>query len=144
MKPKLDEMGVKLLLVSIGTYERSQDFAKETGFPKECLYADPDNAAYDALGFNKGVTKTFFDPSTPFAIKDRIEKDGASDLRDVLPRWKPWLPPKADQGLQQGGLLVFSGQECVYRHDDPSTGAHADMAKVIEAAAKSTASAKAT
>ena len=45
------------------------------------------------------------------AILDRVNKDGAEDLREILPRWKPWLPPKNDQGLQQGGAFVFRGRQ---------------------------------
>merc|ERR1719238_1111995 len=140
VKPKLDAAGVKLVLVSIGTFERSQDFAEETQFPRENLYADPENAAYDALGFYKGWGRTFFRTETPFSIKDRLEQnDMAKDMRDVLKRWKPWLPPKSDQGLQQGGMLVFAGKECVYRHYDEATGAHADFDDVVAAAAAAAA-----
>ena len=69
MKPALDDAGVELLLVSIGTLERGEDFARETAFPAEKLYADPDNVCYDALGFHRGVGRTFFDKATPFAMR---------------------------------------------------------------------------
>lgn len=51
--------------------------------------ADPENATYDALRLRKGWNRTFFRVETPFAIKDRIEADGAADLCEILPRWKP-------------------------------------------------------
>ena len=63
--------------------------------------------------------------SPPESIFQRIEKNGASDLVQVLMRWKPWLPPRQDQGFQQGGTFVFSGDAVKYDHYDASTGAHA-------------------
>ena len=132
--PALQKKGAKLVCVSIGTPERAKDFVAETGFPSEFLFADPENACYDALRLHKGLARTFLAVSTPFSIKDRIEKDGAEDLREILPRWKPWLPPKADQGLQQGGTFVFKGREAVLAHYDESTGAHADFQTVLRAA----------
>jgi len=131
-KPKLDAAGVRLVLISIGTPDRAKQFVEETGFPAENLYADPENVCYDALRLYKGWARTFLNPATPFAIKDRIEENGAADLVDVLPRWKPWLPPKSDQGLQQGGLFVFDGSEALFEHYDEATGAHADMDRVME------------
>lgn len=60
VKPQLDAAGVKLFLVSIGTWERSIEFAGVTGFPREALLADPDSVTYEALGLVKGVRQTFF------------------------------------------------------------------------------------
>jgi hypothetical protein len=61
IKPQLDQQGIKLFLVAIGTHQRSKDFIAATGFPAECLLADPDSSAYEALGLVKGVAQTFFD-----------------------------------------------------------------------------------
>lgn len=44
------------------------------------------------------------------------------------------LPPKSDQGLQQGGTFVFKGRKAVFEHYDESTGAHANFADVMAAA----------
>ena len=44
--------------------------------------------------FHKGWSRTFFRVETPFSIKERIEGDGAADLREVLPRWKPCERPE--------------------------------------------------
>jgi hypothetical protein len=33
----------------------------------------------------------------------RMNEKRMGDLQDVLPRWKPWLPPKQDQAFQQVG-----------------------------------------
>jgi peroxiredoxin len=60
VKPQLDAAGVKLFLVSIGTWERSIEFAEVTGFPRESLLADPESVTYEALGLVKGVRQTFF------------------------------------------------------------------------------------
>lgn len=134
MEPVLAEKGVRFVAVGIGTVERAREFCLHVGFPSERLLADPENKAYDALGLFKGVTTTFFEPTTPFAILDRFQKDEAGDLLQALGRWKPWIPPKLEQGLQQGGVFVFKGSEMVYSHYDPSTGAHADLGTVLAAA----------
>mmetsp|Transcript_39363 Transcript_39363/g.84287 ORF Transcript_39363/g.84287 Transcript_39363/m.84287 type:complete len:86 (+) Transcript_39363:539-796(+) len=76
-------------------------------------------------------------------MKDRFLSDGASDLQDILKRWKPWLPPKQIQGLQQGGLVCFDGTRKAFFHRDESTGAHADFAKALETLATSAESLKA-
>ncbi|KAG2491089.1 hypothetical protein HYH03_010533 [Edaphochlamys debaryana] len=132
-------MGVKLFLVSIGTVERSRDFAKETQFPTDLLFADPANALYDALGLVKGVGVTFLSIDTPLAIKKRIDEDRTGDLMEIMPRWKPWLPPKSDQGLQQGGMFMFEGDRTAFTHYDPSTSAHADLQALLSKASALTA-----
>lgn len=58
--PSSPQAGAKLFLVSIGTPERAVDFSRETGFPPECLFADPEAATYAALRLKKGVKETFF------------------------------------------------------------------------------------
>ncbi|GFH07904.1 selenoprotein U [Haematococcus lacustris] len=105
VKPQLDQKGVKLFLVSIGTHARSKQFVEVTQFPADCLFADPDNVTYSALGLVKGLGSTFFSVSTPLAIMKRMTEGRMGDLRDVLPRWQMWLPPKSDQGFQQLQLL---------------------------------------
>ena len=127
---------VKLVAVGIGTAERGREYCEHVGLPAETLLCDPENAAYDALGLKKGVATTFFTVDTPFAILDRARKDGAADLIDATKRWKPWLPPKNDQGLQQGGAFVFEGPDLLFSHFDPSTGAHAKLDDLLEAAAR--------
>ena len=143
--PVLEEAGVDLLAVSIGTHERSKDFARETGFPVERLFADRESACYDALRFNKSLAN-FSRKSTPQSLMDRWKKNGASDLREVLARWKPWIPPKPEQGFQQGGAFVFDfsessvsksetrdAYETAYRFYDPSTGVHVPFDALLEA-----------
>lgn len=119
---------------TVGTFERSKDFVRETGFPAERLLADPDGDAYAALGLVKGVAQTFFSVETPLALLRRMQRPGGlDDLRDrVLPRWQPWQPPRGfNQALQQGGVFVFDGDELAYSHFDQATGAHADLDGVV-------------
>ena len=139
VKPALDDAGIVLRAVGIGTVERANEFCNHVGFPREALFADPENAGYSALGLKTGVVKTFFNEATPYAILDRVKKDGAKDLVDALGRWKPWIPPKLEQGLQQGGTFVFQGDQECFGHFDPSTGAHADLNTVLNVALSSVA-----
>lgn len=78
------------------------------------------------------MRRTFFDVATPFSMRDRIFRDGMSDLQDILKRWKPWIPPKSNQGFQQGGLVCFQGTDATFLHKDEATGAHADFDQVLK------------
>ena len=136
-------MGGTLLAIGIGTVERGNEFCDHVGFPREMLLCDPDNKAYSALGLRFGAADTFFNPRTPMAIADRLfkpraegELGGSADLFDALVRWKPWIPPKLEQGLQQGGMFVFKGGNELFSYFDPSTGAHADLNTVLAVALK--------
>ncbi|CAL6306095.1 unnamed protein product [Bathycoccus prasinos] len=140
---KAETKRIKLIVISIGTEERARDFCRENEFPMEILYADPINVTYDKLRLNFGVKETLFDASTPYSIAERIREGKIKELTDVLKRWKPWIPPKREQGLQQGGTFVFDTKrikgdseveyECVYDWYDPSTGAHAPAEEILEA-----------
>lgn len=134
VKPALDQKQIALVCVGIGTPERAKEFCAHVGFPEENLYADPENGCYDALALYKGVQRTFFTADTPLSIAARLQKDGAQELVKATARWKPWIPPKLDQGLQQGGLFVFDGPQLKFSHYDPSTGAHANLDDVLNAA----------
>jgi len=132
--PQLNSAGVKLIAVGIGTGERAKEFCAHVPFPEENLFADPENVCYDSLGLKKGFATTFLRPETPYSILERQQKDGAKDMLDALKRWKMWIPPKLEQGLQQGGTFVFDGSNELFQHYDPSTGAHADLSQVLSAA----------
>lgn len=129
-----------MIAVGIGTVERGKEFCEHVNFPQENLLCDPENEAYSALGLKFGATDTFFNPATPYAIAARMvpsgngKLGGANDLLTALGRWKPWIPPKLEQGLQQGGMFVFQGDQERFSHYDPSTGAHADLNEVLAAA----------
>lgn len=135
MLPVLKAKDVALVCVGIGTAARAKEFAAHVEFPEEMLYADPENACYDALALKFGVATTFFNENTPFALLERAQRDDrAADLRAALANWQPWIPPKLSQGLQQGGMLVFEGERTLFAHADPSTGAHASLDEVLAVA----------
>ena len=69
--------------MSIGTSSRAKDFVEQTEFPIENLFADPENLCYDRAMFNKSLDN-FSQKSTPMAIMERFQKDGAADLIDVF------------------------------------------------------------
>ena len=133
VKPKLDDAGIKLLMVSIGTASSGEEFAIGTDFPADGLFASEDNACYDALNFYSGLMRTFFDKSTANAMQRRFSADGAKDLKDVMSNYK-MLPPKQNtQTLIQGGVVCFDGTQDVFFHKDEGTGAHADFDEAIAA-----------
>jgi hypothetical protein len=112
--------------VGIGTYDRSLEFCKLTGFPQEFLYSDANNALYDALDLLKSSpVQLITDAKTPLAIAKRFKDGKGGFLLEALKTWKPWIPPKLDQGLQQGGAFVFNGETTSYGRKDPATGDHA-------------------
>lgn len=98
------------------------------------MLADPENILYDAVGFRKGVVSTFFKLETPLAIFQRIQEGRVDDLVNAVNNWKAWQPPKTDQAIQQGGALVFNGQNCVLAHYDEATGSHIDLDVLVRAA----------
>ena len=126
VKPRLDEAECKLLAVGIGTPEIAREFCEHVGFPAASLYADPENAAYTALGLKKGL-QTIFTIDTSFSVLKRLHS-----------QWSQWkIAPKLEQGLQQGGAFVFDGPELLFQHFDSFTGANADLrysCPVLEAA----------
>jgi len=143
-RPALDAAGVGLVAVGIGTAESAARVAAHVGFDAARLLADPENVAYDALGLNAGVGATFFDPATPFAIRDRLATGTGGDLGAVLAKWLPGgdrgggaviLPPKRAQAFNQGGLFVFDGAGASrFVHYDAATGAHGDLDAAVRAA----------
>jgi len=82
--------GIGLKMISIGKPEVGASLCDHLGV-KDCsnfLFADPENKLYNDLELNKGVDVTFFNPATPFAIKDRLfKKDGMKRLNEVLGKW---------------------------------------------------------
>jgi peroxiredoxin len=130
VKPKLDDMGVGLWMVTIGTPEKSIDFCRKTGFPIENLLLDPDQDSYRALDLKSTVQDTFFNPATPLSLLKRAVDGQAEDLMAVLSSWNPLdqpIPPKGPiQALQQGGLFLFEGPRMLYARRDEATAAHVD------------------
>lgn len=135
--PALDKVDTKLFLISIGTKERGLEFADNTGFPADRLLADPDGRAYSALGMRKGLRETFLSVDTPKAIWEDIKTGRIETLKGVLKRWIQtplWHPPRQDQALQQGGVVIFDGSKMIWIWRDPATGAHADIKEVVSVA----------
>jgi hypothetical protein len=65
------------------------------------------------------------DIRTPLAIADRYKQSRGEDLTNAFKAWKPWIPPKLSQGLQQGGAFVFEGRSVLFARKDPATGSKA-------------------
>ena len=134
---------IDLAVLSIGLSEKAKDLSEhlEIENANEWIYCDPDNRLYEALDFNKGMKSTFFSPETPYAFRDRIfgvdgRNDGLKDLFDVLSKWSNafYIPPKLEQGFQQGGAFIFKGNNPLYVHYDASAGAHIPVNDIVQAA----------
>ena len=124
----------RIIAVGIGTPEKAQEFCKLTSIPKDILYSDADNEVYDALHLLKSNPISLLtDVRTPLAMAKRL-KDGKGDfLKEALTNWKPWIPPKLEQGLNQGGAFVFRGDgSLVYGRKDPATGDHVKLETLLQ------------
>lgn len=130
--PKLDAAGIKLFFISIGPPERGLEFCELTGLPTDRMLADPGNILYDAIGFRKGVSTTLFSIQTPISILQRLMDGRFSDLAEATSTWKTWIPPKMEQTFQQGGAMIFKGQDCLLIHYDKATGAHIDLSFLMQ------------
>ncbi|GAX25250.1 hypothetical protein FisN_5Lh332 [Fistulifera solaris] len=140
-KHELDQKGVGLVFVSIGTPEKGKILAEHLEIPdaENLLFVDPENVLYDAIRLRRGVDRTFFNIETPFAFVDRFTKpSGMKELGQVLSKWNKafFIPPKQDQAFIQGGTFVFKGPKTLFAHYDPSTASHANMIEVIDTAVK--------
>lgn len=103
------------------------------------VFVDPSNSLYSDLDLNKSVGRTFLNPATPLAFKDRLFRDGkmfSSELSEVLSKWKDafYIPPKQDQAFNQGGSFIFDGDRTVYAHYDEATAAHALPDEMVDKA----------
>ena len=137
---------MKLVIVSIGVPEKGKALCEHLGVVdgESFVFVDPSNALYDDLDLNKSVARTFFNPATPLAFKDRLFREGSmfsSELTEVLSKWKDafYIPPKQDQAFNQGGAFIFDDDRTVYAHYDEATAAHAlpdDMVEKALATAK--------
>jgi hypothetical protein len=50
--------------------------------------------------------------------------------------YKPLMPPRSEQALWQGGVLVFKGPRLLWAHADEGTAAHADLQQVVAIATR--------
>lgn len=137
---ELEGKNIRLVMVSIGLPEKGSELVQHLGLGErgvDYLFVDPENVLYDALDLNRGIQRTFFNPSTPFAFLDRFtQKDGTKELGEVLSKWSKafYIPPKQEQALLQGGTFVMDGSETLFAHYDPSTAAHASIDQVMDIA----------
>ena len=89
-KHELDQEGVGLVFVSIGTPEKGKIVAEHLDIPdaENLLFVDPDNVLYNAIRLRRGVDRTFFNIKTPLAFVDRFTSpDGLNELGQVLSKW---------------------------------------------------------
>lgn len=126
-------------MVSIGKPEVGKELIGHLGVEngEDFIFADPENTVYDDLKLNKGIQATFFNPATPFAIRDRLFNGGMKELGEVLGKWSNavYIPPKRDQAFNQGGTFIFAqGGRTIFAHYDESTGAHANFDDVYKIA----------
>lgn len=125
------------MCIGIGSHERSLEFCSHVGFPPAYLFSDAENKVYDQLQLVKSTPATLFtDIRTPLAIAKRFTEGKQQYLGTAFKNWRTamWIPPKLEQGLQQGGAFVFRGKNVVYSYKDPSAGAHADINEVVRIA----------
>ena len=127
----------RLICIGIGTHARSLEFCEHVGFDPQFLYSDAENKAYDALQFVKSTPATLFtDVRTPLAIAKRFADGKQEYLGTAFKNWgkSMWIPPRLDQGLQQGGSLVFKRRETIFKYKDPSAGADVDINDLLRVA----------
>lgn len=148
--PALEENGVKLFLVGIGSLESGQTFSERTGFPQDMLLVDEseETEAYKSIGTRNSQR----DPSTnkqifegvesmwSSATADAIETRGRDDLNAITGNlfkpgiYKPMMPKTVEATLVQGASFVFKGKEALLEHYDESSGAHVSVEELLEAA----------
>jgi len=148
--PALEENGVKLLVVGIGSLESGQAFSERTGFPPDLLLVDEseETEAYKSIGTRNSQR----DPSTnkqifegvesmwSAATTDAIEARGKDDLNAITGNlfkpgiYKPMMPSTVEATLVQGASFLFKGKELLLEHYDESSGAHVTVEELLEAA----------
>ncbi|KAI3462666.1 hypothetical protein Pfo_019329 [Paulownia fortunei] len=125
-KEKFDSAGVKLIAVGVGTPDKAQVLAERLPFPLDSLYCDPDRKAYDVLGLYYGLGRTFFNPAS-FKLFSRMEA-----LKKAMKNYTITASPDDKSGvLQQGGMLVFKGQQLLYARKDEASGDHAPLDDIL-------------
>ena len=153
--PALDDAGVKLYAVGIGSAESAATFAEKTEFPASMLLADQSEEldAYAAAGTRntgrdaegkqifEGI-ESMWSAETNAGLKAR----GRDDLNAVVGSlfkkgiYVPLMPTASsnrkamEKTFVQGGAFVFDGTREVFAHYDAASGAHADLAQLVEVA----------
>ena len=132
-KAALDAAGFRLVIVGVGLPASAKKFARllTPPLPEEVLFVDPSRASYEALGLYKGMARTFLNAATPKALQAR----GLDALKAATKNYEMIPPPKADDALQQGGLLVLNGADVLYAWRDEGTADHAPVSQILAACA---------
>ncbi|CAK9208083.1 unnamed protein product [Sphagnum troendelagicum] len=126
-KPKFDAAGFKLITIGVGPPSKARNLAENLPFPIECLYADPDRKAYDALGLYHGVARTWLNPAS-MQIFGRLDK-----VAKAVKGWNSGvMPDDSSATLQQGGVYVFDGSRLLYARKDESTGDHSKIDDILK------------
>ena len=133
---------IGLSVISIGKPEVGKAVTEHLNLEDANLwvYSDPDSALYSTMDLNGGLGN-FITMDTAYTFRDRIlgnRQDGLSDFKDVMKKWQNafYKPPRDDQAFQQGGVLIFAGEQdqLFFAHYDASTGAHVEAEVVFEKA----------
>ncbi|CAN8284930.1 unnamed protein product [Cochlearia groenlandica] len=127
-KDVMDASGVTLILIGPGSIDQANTFVEQTKFEGE-VYADPNHASYEALGFVSGVSVTF----TPKAALKIIE----SYMDGYRQDWKlSFMKDTVERGgWQQGGILVAGpGKHNIsYIRKDKEAGDDPPVEEILEA-----------
>lgn len=148
--PVLDDNGIELAVVCIGSLESGRTFVERTGLPSDKLFVDDskETEAYKALGTrnsqrNLETNKQIFEGIGSMwsqATNDAIKERGRDDLNSVTGNlfkpgpYKPLMPNSIEATLVQGGSFVFDGNRVLLEHFDESSGAHISVEDLLDAA----------
>jgi hypothetical protein len=130
-RPALDAAGFRLVIIGVGTPASGRTFcAKLTpSLAETSLFVDPSREVYETLGLYKGLARTFLNKATPAAISAR----GTDGLKEAAKNYTMIPPPKGEDALQQGGLLVLDGASVLFAWRDEGTADHAPIDAVLGA-----------
>jgi hypothetical protein len=117
--------------LGVGKPESGRKFCAALTPPlaEELLFVDPACGVYAALGLYKGLARTFLNKATPAALQAR----GLDGLKAAAKNYSMIAPSKAEDALQQGGLLVVDGARVLYAWRDEGTADHAPVEEVLAA-----------
>lgn len=149
--PALEEGGVGLVVVGIGSLESGREFCARTGLAESMLLVDEsaETAAYAAVGTRNSQrdaaknNKQIFEGVGSMwsaATTDAIEERGKDDLNAITGSlfnpgiYKPLMPKSIEATLVQGASFVFDGKDALLEHYDESSGAHVPLEELLEAA----------
>ena len=71
---------------------------------------------------------------SPFCLS-QLQERGLDALKAATKNYTMIPPPKADDALQQGGLMVVNGKDVLYAWRDEGTADHAPVAQILAACA---------